>query len=49
MERLSKMVAFKDPELDASHGHTKVTTLYRTAIDEKRPRPTIKDVLQLKT
>ena len=31
------MVAFKDPELDASYGHTKVTTVYRTAtaIDEK--------------
>ena len=29
------MVAFKDPELDASHGHTKVTTVYRTAIDEE--------------
>ena len=29
------MVAFKDPELDASHGRAKVTTLYRTAIDDK--------------
>ena len=29
------MVAYKDAELDASHGQTKVTTVYRIAIDEK--------------
>ena len=25
----------EDPELTSSHGHTKITTIYRATIDEK--------------
>ena len=29
------MAEEKDPELTSSHGHTKITTIYRKTIDEK--------------
>ena len=29
------MVKWEDPELTSSHGHTKITTVYRAIIDEK--------------
>ena len=29
------MAEQKDPELISTHWHTKITTIYRTAIDEK--------------
>ena len=38
----------EDPELTSSHGHTKITTIYRTTIDEKDQKTSRKDLLQLK-
>ena len=32
---LAKMVEQKDPELTSSHRHIKITTIYRTTIDDK--------------
>ena len=42
------MAEKKDPELTFSHGHTKIRTIYRTAIDENDLQTSRKDHLQLK-
>ena len=35
------MVEQKDPEITFSHGHTKITAIYRTAINEKEQGSTV--------
>ena len=35
MWEISQNGEWKDPELISSHGHTKITTIYRTTIYEK--------------
>ena len=42
------MAEQKDPELTSSHGHTKITAIYRATIDEKDWKTSRKDLLQLK-
>ena len=42
------MAEQEDPELTFSHGHTKITTIYRAIIDEKDLKTSRKDLLQLK-
>ena len=32
---IPKMAEYKDPELTSPHEHIKITTIYRTTIDEK--------------
>lgn len=36
------MAEQKHPEFISTHGHTKITTISRTPIDEKKPEPTRK-------
>ena len=43
------MVEKEDPELTSSHGHTKITTIYRAVICENDLKSSRKDFLQLKT
>lgn len=42
------MVAQKDLDLTSSHGHTKITTIYRETIDKKNWRTSRKQLMQLK-
>lgn len=34
-EGVPKMAEWKDSELTCPHGHTRITTIYRTTVDEK--------------
>lgn len=43
---IAKMVEKEDSEL-TSHGHTKITAIYRATVDENNPKTNRKD-LQLK-
>jgi len=43
-----KVVAWEDPELTFSHGHTKATTAYRTILSEKDLKTSRTDLPQLK-
>ena len=41
------MVEQEDPELTFSHGHIRITVIYRATIDEKDKKTSRKDILQL--
>ena len=43
------MAEYQDPELTASHGHTKITTTYRTTIYENYTETSRKYCPQQKT
>lgn len=43
------MVEQEDTELTFSHGHIRITTIYRATIDEKDKKTSRKDILQLDT
>ena len=45
---VAKMAEQEDPELISSHGHTKITTIYRATISENDLKTSRKDLLQLK-
>ena len=42
------MMEQKDPEHISSHGHPKITIIYRATIDKKSQKTSRKDLLQLK-
>lgn len=42
------MVEQKNPELTSSHGHTKVTTIYRASVDVKDWKINRQELVQLK-
>ena len=42
------MVNWKDPDLTSSHGHTRITSIYRETTEEKVQKTSTGDTLQLK-
>lgn len=45
---MDKVVASEDPKLNSSHGHTKMTVIYRATTNGKDLKTSRKDLLQPK-